>query len=157
MVYLLMALCLLLVYLLMVAVSNQVIIKKCQRQLALVISEESILARQDKVRGFAAINQLQTLHVYTKSALNLNHHDRLYCQGASNRGNVLGPLALDAHDDSSCTWILKVKDKFSLCGRHGPRIPVGGSADDSIADDAFTPAKEGHKPRDKDVIIYMFP
>jgi hypothetical protein len=119
--------------------------------MTLMISENSMKDRLDKTRGFGNINQLQTLHVVTKSPLQLNMHDRIYTEGATNRGNVVGPLALDAYDNADATWSLKTKEKFALFGRHGPRIPVGdrGPDNDDEAGEISVPNKG--KQRDKDV------
>ena len=130
----------------------QVIAKKALRTVTLMVSEESLAARVDKSRGFASINQLQNLHMISKAVLQLNHHERLYSSQATNRGNVLGPLRMDPLDDPDKTWALKVKDKFTLFGRHGPRIPVGGgpgaSADVDV-DDELSTVNVKNKPRDK--------
>ena len=60
----------------------------------------------------------------------------------------MGPLALDSYEDYDATWCLKTKDKFSLFGRHGPRIPVGGPAEEAEEGELTAPLKA--KPRDKD-------
>ena len=68
--------------------------------------------------------------------------------------SVNGDSAKTEHyDDQDATWCLKVKDKFSLFGRHGPRIAVGGNADDGDApvdDELSTAPACKAKPRDKD-------
>ena len=102
------------------------IVKKTVRPVQLHINEKSIAAKLEKVRGFAALNQLQTLYHVTKTVLNLNPHDRIFAPGSTNRGNVIGPLALDDMADPNATWSMMFKDKLVLLGRHGPRIPVGG-------------------------------
>lgn len=130
---------------------RKVLVKKSNRQITLMVGESSMTDRLEKTRGFASLNQLQTLNVVTKNALQLNVHDRLYCDGSTNRGNVVGPLALDALDDPDATWCLKTKDKFSLFGKHGPRIPVGGAAEDPDDGELTAPLKS--KPRDKDASV----
>lgn len=132
------------------AIAPQVIAKKAIRPLTLFLSEESITARLEKTRGFGSINQMQSLMMVSKNALQLALHDRLHVAGATNRGNVLGPLSFDNWDDREKTWNLKVKDKFMLFGRHGPRIPVGGPlSDDDVDDDDVRTASKA-KPRDKE-------
>ncbi len=81
--------------------------------------------------------------------MNLTVHDRLFTPGATNRGNALGPLSMDPVDDHNATWLLKVKQKFELFGRHGPRIPVGGTPDDMDIDEELGQAPAKNKPRDK--------
>ena len=105
---------------------HQVIMKKVVRLLKWMITENSMAAKYGKVRGFGSLNQLQTIYHISKTALHLAPHDRLYTPNSTNRGNVIGPLALDDVADPDLTWTIMVKDKFTLLGRHGPRIPVGG-------------------------------
>lgn len=88
---------------------SKVLTKKAVRQLTLVISENSMTSRLEKVKGFNSMNQLQTLNIVTKNVLQLNVHDRIFVEGSTNRGNVLGPLAWDPHDDVSATWSMKIK------------------------------------------------
>lgn len=123
------------------------ITKKVIRTTAVMLSEESVSNRLDKARGFSSINQLQNLIMVSKSALNFNLHERLHTEGSTNRGNVIGPLDMDPLDDHTTTWRMKVADKFTLLGRHGPKIPVGGPGEPEPDD--MQDVKEKHKPRDK--------
>lgn len=123
------------------------------RQLTLLTSEASLASRLEKTRGYGSINQLQAMYMVTKGPLQLNPHDRLHVPGSTNRGNVLGPLSLDDYTDTDVTWCLKVKDKFTLFGRHGPRIAVGGPGGDDVGellDDELAAAPVKSKPRDKE-------
>lgn len=45
---------------------------------------------------------------------------------------------------------LQTKDKFTLFGKHGPRIPVGGKEDDPDLDELGCCGPTKNKPRDKD-------
>ena len=132
--------------------TGSVIAKKAIRPITLCIAEDSITARLDKNRGFSSIQQLQTLYFVSRAAFNLNHHDRIHCPGSTNRGNFIGPLSLDPHEDKDRTWCVALKDKLSLLGRHGPRIPVGTDKrwpeDVPEEDLAMVPAQRA-KPRDK--------
>jgi hypothetical protein len=106
----------------------------------------------DKNRGFGSINQMQNLHMVSKTAFHLNIHERLCCPQATNRGNVIGPVPMDSLDDTDKTWTLKVKDKFTLFGRHGPRIPVGGGVEGAVdVDDELASGHVKNKPRDKNI------
>ena len=104
----------------------------------------------NKTQGVCVVNQLQTLHMVSKSSLQLNVHERLYMAGASDRGNVIGPLAMDSLENRDATWSMKVKDKFTLFGRHGPRIPVGGTPDEANVGDELAAIPTKNKPRDKE-------
>ena len=72
---------------------------KCVRNQFVILNEQSMSDRMNKVRGHSAINQVQTLLVITRVAPSLATHGRLYTEGATNRGNVIGRLAND--DESS--------------------------------------------------------
>ena len=123
--------------------------KKKPLHIQMHISEESLEDRYQRFRGFGCIPQMQGMYVFTKNTLKVNRHDRLYAPG-TNRGTVIGPLGCDALDDTLNTWVMKVKDKFVLYGRHGPRIPVGGSLELEQDEDAGLPAAGAEPPRDKE-------
>ena len=129
---------------------TQAILRKATRPVTVLISEDNLTERLGQTRGVCSINQLQTLHMVSKSSLQLNVHERVYMAGASNRGNVIGPLAMDSLENRDATWSMKVKDKFTLFGRHGPRIPVGGTPDEANVGDELAAMPTKNKPRDKE-------
>ena len=129
---------------------TQAILRKASRPVTVLISEDSLTERLDKTRGLSSINHVQTLHMVSKSSLQLNVHERVYMAGASNRGNVIGPLAMDSLEGRDATWSMEVKDKFTLFGRHGPRIPVGGTPDEANVGDELAAMPTKNKPRDKE-------
>ena len=74
---------------------------KVVRNMFLIVSEESMSERMGKIRGHS-VNQVQGLTVVTRTTPSLAIHPRLYTEGSSNRGNVIGPLAMESH--SSEHW-----------------------------------------------------
>ena len=108
--------------------------KKNVRAMTLILSEDSLMTGGDK-KGYCTINQVQTWYKVTKCPLQLNIHSRLFTPGASNRGNVIGPLNKPAYESHIDNFIVIVKDKYEIFGRHGPRIPVGGGVDSNDPDD----------------------
>ena len=114
--------------------SGKSITKKHVRQVTLILAEDSLTNIGDK-RGFRSINQVQSWYQCTKNVLQLNIHARLFTPGATNRGNVVGPLHKPSHENPIDNWIVTVADKFQIFGKHGPRIPVGGGIADPGADD----------------------
>lgn len=138
--------------------------KHC-RQWMVCMSESSVCEKLNKVRGFASVNQVSRLHLVSKSVLSLNEHQRLYTPSATNRGNLLGPFVAEP-EASEKVWSLQVKDKLVLLGKHGARIPVGGTADgDAEDEDEDMPDGDAEplnlnakfRPRDKnDVEPFLF-
>ena len=74
--------------------------KKHVRTWIASITEGSLTERLSKVRGFSSINQVQRLYLVTKGFLTLNEHQRLHTTGASNRGNFIGPFAVENWETS---------------------------------------------------------
>lgn len=111
----------------MVGSNGKVIFSKSSKTIYLHISEESFAKRLDRFRGHSlgSVQQLQGLHTFTAKVMRLNQHSKDACEG-SNRGNVVGPLAMDDYDNGDLTWRVVVQEKFEILGRLGARIPVGG-------------------------------
>ena len=103
--------------------------KKQVRTWTAIMSESSITERLAKVRGFSSINQIQRIHLITRHGLQLNLHQRLHSNG-TNRGNSLGPFTASSWEQDSDAWMMKMKEKLVLLGKHGPRIMVGGKEDE---------------------------
>ena len=130
--------------------------KKQVRTWTATMSESSITERLAKVRGFSSINHIQRIHLITRNGLQLNEHQRLHSNG-TNRGNFLGPLTASSWQQDSDAWLMKMKDKLVLLGKHGARIAVGGKEDDDDNIDASEgdddemeeSGAKGGKPRDK--------
>ena len=130
--------------------------KKQVRTWTATMSESSITERLAKVRGFSSINQIQRIHLITRNGLQLNEHQRLHSNG-TNRGNFLGPFTASSWQQDSDAWLMRMKDKLVLLGKHGARIAVGGKEDDDDNIDASEgdddemeeSGAKGGKPRDK--------
>ena len=138
--------------------SGKSITKKHVRQLTLILAEDSLTHAGDK-RGFCSINQVQSWYQCTKNALHLNVHARLFMPGATNRGNVIGPLQKPSRDNPIDNWIVPVADKFQIFGRHGPRIPVGGAAggiggDAGAEEDEPTEKAKTRNKTDEEPLLY---
>eukprot|EP00435_Cladocopium_sp_Y103_P011683 s227_g3.t1 len=125
----------------MVASNGKVISSKSSKLIYLHISEESLTKRLDRFRGHSlgSVQQLQGLHVFTSKVMKLNQHSKDACEG-SNRGNVVGPLAMDDYDNGDLTWRVVVQEKFEILGRNGARIPAADEQGAAKTRDRF--AKE---------------
>ena len=110
-------------------------VPKHVRTLAATFEEPSIVERFELARGFSSVNQLMKVHLVTAGPLDINQHSRLHTAKATNRGNLLGPFQMDSWEDQSLTWKLPVKSKLAFFGKHGARIPVGGSAESKEEDE----------------------
>ena len=137
--------------------SGKSITKKNVRQVTLILAEDSLTNFGDKLgaRGYRSISQVQSWYQCTKNALQLNIHARLFTPGATNRGNVIGPLAKPSHENPIDNWIVSVADKFQIFGKHGPRIPVGGGiADPGAEDDEPTEKVKTRNKTDEEPLLY---
>ena len=74
----------------------------------------------------------------------MRFHDRL-CgpEGSTNRGNTIGPLAMDDLENAKRTWRLTVKQKFQLLGRNA-RLLAGGNVDDDQSGNDMVVDEESH-------------
>ena len=137
--------------------SDQANVPKQIRSIVLINSEDSIKERMQKVRGFTAINQVETVHMVSKHALKLTEHNRLHHPG-TNRGNVIGPIALprwDKEDYMVLPPLLK-KSVFAQAS-----IPVGGPVpglDADAADESAGSVKGDHHapPRRAEIHLEYF-
>ena len=94
------------------------------RELHVFYQQKSLEARLEKVRGFMNLNQTEKIYMVTQKPLTLTERDRLHFDG-TNRGNCLGPVAMQTFDDPS-VWRLGSKLKKEVIGKTGARILVGG-------------------------------
>jgi hypothetical protein len=139
--------------------SGKVISKKSVRAVSLILSEDSLAACSEKQRVFNTINQLQTWYHVSKGPLHLNIHNRLVTPRSTNRGNVIGPVAKPPRDSHVDNFMLTVKEKFEVFGRHGPRILVGGvvDGDDGDQEKEEPMSKTRNKTDDEPLLFHTVP
>ena len=100
-----------------------------------VYTFDSMVARKQRVKGVATINQTETLLVATTTPLLLPQKDHKHYQG-QNTGSVVTPIVLEPFE--RC-WALTFAEKKQLYGKQ--RLPVGGKGggddedDDAVGDD----------------------
>ena len=70
---------------------------KCHHKLGLVYSEESLKLRKDVCRGFMSLNQLEFVHIVTRSGLSGKAKNRLKFPGTT-LGSLLSEVSLPAID-----------------------------------------------------------
>ena len=135
--------------------SGKVIAKKHVRQVTLILAEDSLTKFGGAKTTYRSINQVQSWYQCTKNALQCNIHARLFTPGATNRGNVIGPLAKPSVENPIDNWIVSVADKFQIFGKHGPRIPVGGGiADPGGEDDEPSEKAKTRNKTDEEPLLY---
>ena len=100
-------------------------LKKTIKSVSLLLSEASLAQNKAKIRG-QAIEQVQSLLQISKTTPELNLHDRLHVQHATNRGNAIGFMSSESWDTSPHVWRVQQKIKLEMLGKHGAKVPVGG-------------------------------
>lgn len=106
-------------------------ISKTKRTISLVYSESSLSSRLRCVKGYAAMHQIENLHIISKEPIKTKTVNRLHYEGTS-RGQVIAPVTAPSWDDPD-QWTLTPAEKRTMFGKIG-RIAVGGSA--GIRDDS---------------------
>ena len=92
-----------------------------ERQTLYVIYEEaSLSARRGAVRGMATIQQVEFVHIVSKSVVEGEERKRTHYAGTTH-GDTLGPVTLP---DPKTLWLLPFGDKKKLYGH--ARMDVGG-------------------------------
>lgn len=127
------------------------------RVIHLVLDENSLRDRMDKVRGFCSLNQMERLFLVCRDVLDLNEHDRLHWSGCTNRGNNVGPIAVAAAESDE-TWRMPVKAKKDIIGKNA-KILVGGPADDDggEADTGSKPLRKAARSGLEPVFFHSLP
>ena len=111
------------------------------------MDEDSLKERRDRYKG-ALLHQLEFVKVVSAKPLSLPEKRRLHFPG-SNRGDMMGPVALPAMTD---LWTVSWKDKKAMLGKHA-RIRCGGGLQAPAAPDTG----KDFKPRtDADVDPFMY-
>jgi hypothetical protein len=93
-----------------------------KRTVFVIYKEDSIVDRYHK-QGGTEVRQDEVLLQISKDVLIFNGRKRRYFDG-TNRGSMLGPVALLPHKDAG-VWKLPAKEKKEVIGKLG-RVPVGG-------------------------------
>ena len=119
-------------------------VTKQKRPIHTFFDEESCKEQHERVRGFATINQMETVLVVSKEILKLNEHERLHVPNATNRGNMLGPLSRPTEADQWCEKRSKKKLILGKNGIIGASGGLPGSAPGSKAAALTGKAKKKH-------------
>ena len=95
-----------------------------ETELTVVYDQESMEARLERLRGYIPLNQTERIHLISAELPRTPEIRRKHFNG-SNKGNVLGMVALPKYDDPQ-TWRLPIKTKREVIGKTGGKVLVGG-------------------------------
>ncbi len=108
----------------------------------IVYNEDSLKEQRQRVKQATTFHQLEYMHVYSGSPLNLPEKTRKHCMG-SNKGDVLATVSLEARARG---WHLSPQEKKKMYGRAN-RVAVGGPTEwGSDADDNGTSQRPAPAP-----------
>jgi len=122
--------------------------EKTVARLMLAYDEGSLSDRKERTRGFATVDQLETVYIVTKAGLQAEKRDRLKFQGTS-AGSLLGPVVLPTH---ACLWNETFARKKDLLGP--ARVAVGGRTPGSGVDVGEKGVVTKREPDDMEPVFF---
>ena len=118
-------------------------------RLTLFFEENALQERRELTRGVATVDQLETVYIISKTALDLERKPRLNYSGTT-AGSVVGPIVVPLASEQ---WQLTFAQKKALFGPH--RVAVGGRTFGAGADIGDSQRGKTHRnPDDMEPVFF---